>query len=234
MSSDAVDAPTGARWRTSAAGSTAAGLVAVLAVVAGIGYLGLPESQRPFHPLDQVLSSVAEGAVALPALLWVLALQGVAGLGTVAVITRRVGREGSDLRWWAALVGLLGYGGMTVAALAAVERLPLLVELYDAVDFGEGDVIAASWPPLMEPGGLLFCGAVGLWVLWASLESLGGRVGPRTVALVGLVLAGSLLVAAGGAAMGDSGVWGTMTVFATLAGAAWFGLWAWLLVRDED
>jgi hypothetical protein len=234
MSSDALDAAAGARWRTSAAGATAAGLVALLIVFAGIGYLSLPEPQRPFSPPDEVLRSVADGAVALPALLWVLALQGVAGLGAVWVISRRVGREDSDLPWWAALVGLLGFGGLALAAAASLERLPQLVALYDEAGFGEGDVIGAAWPPVMEPGGLLFCGAVGLWVLWVSLESLAGRVGPRTGAVLGLVLAAALLVAAGGAAAGDSGVWGTMTVFATLFGAAWFAFWAWLLQRDED
>jgi hypothetical protein len=233
VAGEPIDGASGTRWRPSVAGAAAAGLLALLTVVAGVGYLGLPEPQRPFAPLDEVLSSVADGAVALPALLWVLVLQGIAGLGAVVAITRRVAPDGEDFRRWAALVGLLGFGGMTLAAAAAVERLPLLVDLHDAVDLGEGDVIGASWPPLMEPGGLLYCGAVGLWVLWASAASLGNRVGPRLVAVLGLVLAAALLIAAIGAATNAAALWGRMTAFATLAGAAWFALWAQQLARDE-
>jgi hypothetical protein len=233
MSSDAIDTPSGARWHTSVAGAAAAGFVAVLMLVAGVGYLGVPEEQRPFRPLHEVMSSVADGAVALPALLWVLALQGLAGLGVVSAISRRVAPEGRDLRRWATLIGLLGFGGGTIAALAAIERLPLLVELYGETDVGERGVVGASWPPLMEPGGLVYCGAVGLWVLWTVLESLRGGTGLRTVALIGLVLAVALLVAAVGAASGSASLWGSMTAVATFAGVVWFALWAQLLVRDE-
>ena len=42
MSSDAIDTPPGARWHTSASGAAAAGFVAVLMLVAGVGYLGVP------------------------------------------------------------------------------------------------------------------------------------------------------------------------------------------------
>jgi hypothetical protein len=213
---------------------TAAAVLTLAILLGGLAYLQVPEEQQLLSPGREVLASVSDGAVALPAWLWLLAVQGLAGLGVVPAVSRRVGGADRDLLGWASTAATVGYAVLAVSSLLTLARLSPVVEAFEDGDPATRDALGALWPPGLDPWGLLSFGAVGVWVLAVSVVGLVRAVGRRGTWLFGLALGLGLLATTIGLAVGTGTLVALGLVVVTLAGTAWFGGLTALLFREPD
>jgi hypothetical protein len=164
-------------------------LTGVTVIAVAVMYLLLPpEQQDACHCPDKFLISLAPNPalyVAESTLFAVSSLLAIAAVLAISATVRAV-HEG-----WALWSGTLAIIGFAVNAIDQLRHAVLHPAQATAYVQGDAAVKAALTAPgalqALDPQGWLRLGAVGFWILVASLLALRGGVWPKALALLGIV-----------------------------------------------
>jgi hypothetical protein len=161
-------------------GGLAALALAVATALAAIIYLLLPAEQRAVVTAAEILPSVAAGAPLLMTEFYVGALTGVFGLALVPAVKRLVGPGDEGWLGWASALAYVGYAVTIVGFLLSAARLPGIAQAYAAGDEAVRAALQPLWRSSIDQNALLTYGAVGVWIVVASvLGRRHGRIASR-------------------------------------------------------
>jgi hypothetical protein len=105
---------------------------------------------------------------------------GLLGLAAVPAIRRLAGRQHALGLAWASTLGTLGFAVLALEGVQGLGHLTQLADLYATASDEVRPALAAAAAALpLDPIGYLSFGAVGVWVLVASIELGRCRVGGR-------------------------------------------------------
>jgi hypothetical protein len=169
-------------------------ILAGLILVAGAPVLALaPRDQQvdpaTCHCADSFLTSVAHSSTLLNTSFGLLALAQILGIAAVLAISARVLAVHEGWVRWTSTLAIIG---MALNAIDLLRRMALESAIATAYVHGDAAVRAALTAPgalqSSDPQGWFKFGGFGLWVLVVSVLSLRGGVGPRLLAVVGIVV----------------------------------------------
>jgi Domain of unknown function (DUF4386) len=203
-------------------GGTAALLVGVLSVSGALTYLFLPADQRVGIEGDRLLPSFARDPILLQALLWQLALIAVLGIAVVSALSRRVRAANEGWVTWTSILAIAGLALTAAGHLLTLSRLPKIADAFVAGDPSTKAALLPIWRSTLDPQALLGYGAVGVWILVASLLALRTRALPQALAGFGVAVAILHWLIPAGLATSNQGVLGVVIAAFAVASATWY------------
>jgi hypothetical protein len=170
-------------------GGAMAVLLGIAKLFSSIGYLLLPVAQRQTAKGPVFLPSYAQGHGLLNAIFWSEALVGIFGLAVVPALASVVhGRSEGWIRW-ASTLALAGFVVTSVGYMASIARLPGIAAAFVAGDASTKAALAAVWRSSPDLLGFWGYGAIGIWVLVASILALRGKELSTILNIIGILLA---------------------------------------------
>jgi hypothetical protein len=162
-------------------GGTAAILLGVSYVVAGVGYVLLPEGQRSGDPGVLLRSLAEDGLAAFYAVNWALVVGAVLALAAVPAITALVERAGPSVAGWARRVAYVGFAVAGVQYARLVTLAPEDAFRYVGTDdpVQQAAIRGDSLHTLLDPEQWFIFGGVGLWVITVGVLGLRSNAIPR-------------------------------------------------------
>ncbi len=211
-------------------GGAASLLAGVLSVPAALTYLFLPAEQRLGVEGAILLPSFADQPALLKALFIQLALIAVLGVAVVPALSARVSAGNEGWVTWTAILALAGLALTAAGHLLSLSRLPDIAEAFVAGDPSTRAAILPFWRSTLDPQAFWGYGAVGLWILVASLLALRTQSLPQALAGFGIAVAALHWLIPVGLAVSNQGVLGVIIAAFAIASAIWY-LWIGSVLR---
>lgn len=170
-------------------GGNCAIVVGILYALIGIIFILLPpEQQDAAHP--QFLSSLAQNGT-MSLLLWLtFGLVGLFALAVVPPVSRQVYQTNPAWVRWASNLAFLGFAVTAVENFRTLGLMPQKAAAYVAGDATiQAAIQATANVNDLDPLTILGFGCVGFWVLVVSVLALRNQVWPKSVNIVGALLA---------------------------------------------
>jgi hypothetical protein len=210
-------------------GGTASLLVGVLSIPAALTYLILPAEQRLGVEGATLLPSFADDPTVLTALFIQLALLAVLAIAVVPALSFRVGANEGWVTW-TAILALAGLALTAAGHLLSLSRLPNIAEAFVAGDPSTKAAILPFWRSTLDPQAFWGYGAVGLWILVASVLAIRTQSLPQPLAGFGIAVAVLHWLIPLGLASGNQGVLGVIIGAFAIGSVVWY-LWIGSVLR---
>lgn len=204
-------------------GGSAAVLIGLLSVWGGLTYLFLPADQRLGIEGARLLPSFDRDPALLQLLFWQLTLIALLGIAVVPALSLRVRATNAGIILWTGVLAVLGFAFTAAGHLLSVSRLPKIADAFVAGDPSTQAALLPIWRSSLDPQALWGYGAVGLWILVASVLALRARALPQALAGVGIVVAILHWLIPVGLALENQGVLGTVIALFAVGSVAWYG-----------
>ncbi len=212
-------------------GSLCAILAGVFTALAGITYYLLPPEQQLGVPGAVLLPSVAQNATWLTLENLELALLGIFGIGLVPALGRRLRRDENGWLRWMGDLAMVGYAVSAVGNLLVLGRLPGIASAYQAAtNEATRAALAAVWRTSLDPLGLWGYGAIGLWILVASVAALRLVDFPKALAYFGMGIGVLHWLVPIGFGLRVPGLFLLVAILAIIAASVWY-VWIGVVLR---
>jgi hypothetical protein len=219
-----MDARTGEERSIARVGSIAAVLIGLLSVMGALTYLFLPADQRLGIEGARLLPSFDRDPTLLQLLFWQLTLIALLGIAVVPALSLRVRAVNTGGILWTAVLAVLGFAFTGAGHLLSISRLPKVAEAFVNGDPSTQAALLPIWRSSLDPQALWGYGAVGLWILVASVLALRARALPQPLAGLGIVVALLHWLIPVGLASDSQALLGTVIALFAIGSAAWY-LW---------
>jgi hypothetical protein len=219
-----MEARTGEERSIARVGGSAAILIGVFSILGGLTYLFLPADQRLGVEGARLLPSFDRDPTLLQLLFWQLTLIALLGIAVVPALSLRVRAANAGGILWTAVLAVLGFAFTGAGHLLSLSRLPKVAEGFVNGDPSTQAALLPIWRSSLDPQALWGYGAVGLWILVASVLALRARALPQALAGVGIVVAVLHWLIPVGLAVENQGVLGTVIALFAVGSVVWY-LW---------
>lgn len=164
-------------------------ILGVISGLTGLTYLLLPAEQKLGMKAVDLLPSFAANSTLLTVQSLELALAGIFGLAVVPAVAQLIDPVNEGWSRWISSLAYLGFGVSAVSNLIVVARLPGIAAAFVAGDAATKAALAPVWRSTLDWQGIWQYGAVGVWILVASLLLLRGNKLSKPLNYLGVVAA---------------------------------------------